>query len=154
MVEGESDLKHAMAWDEIPAATYVRAKPDVRTFIPALHERFEQRLTKDQEFQKLVADIKQYGERRKMKTISLNLQQREQLRKEDEAWAKRSDEVLNKTKQGKMQISHEMYKPTEDLYTRITFDVLSDLITYEQHPDHVAHEAAAVPAATTQGVVE
>jgi carboxyl-terminal processing protease len=153
MVEGETHLKHTMAWDEIKAAPFTPATPSVRPYLATLTEHFEQRLSQDTEFQKLLADIKQYGARKEAKTISLNKAKRIQLRQEDEQWAKRSDEVLAKTKAGKLQISHELYKPTDDFYTRETFNLLGDLIGLLSGGAKVTAGAAAdVPAAPAAAV--
>ncbi len=144
IVEGEAELKHVMPWDEIPALSFVPATPDVREYIPTLQRQLGERLAGDEAFRKLVEDIRQFGARRDMKTVTLNKASRIALRKEDTEWSKRSEEVLSKTKMGKLQYSHDLHAPSDDIYTRITFDIVSDLITLE-HPRTVARDTTGEP---------
>lgn len=134
IVEGESQLKHVMPWDEIEPRRVVRAKPDMRTFLPTIREQHERRLAEDEQFNKLVSDIHQFGKRRANKTMTLNLDKRIVLSKEDREWSKRSDEVLSKTKMGKLQHSTDLYEATEDFYTRETFNILGDVIELMNPP--------------------
>ncbi len=151
MVKGEAELEHAMAWDEIEAREIVRARPDVVSHLDFLRQRHDSRLAEDEQFKQLVSDIHRYGERRDRKTITLNKDERIKLRKEDEYWAKRSDEILSKTKRGKLNTEDEGDLDA-DFYLRETLNILSDLVSVVGVDSTVAKRIDPVLDAAGKGV--
>jgi carboxyl-terminal processing protease len=81
---GENKQKHALPWSEISPTLF---NPDDRVsmYISALRKKSEVRIQDNIEFQFTLDDIAEYRQEKSKNTISLNKQEREQERDEDEA---------------------------------------------------------------------
>lgn len=150
---GEAQLEHVMPWDEIAPQPYSTWQDAVTPRIPALANRSEHRRQANPEFKQLAEDIARYGERRKRKTIPLQKQERLALRKEDEYWEKRRDEILSRkdgTDDDKdAQGDAEDDAKDNDIYLAETLDILRDLMTgSEREPVPVSASNARHGAAT------
>ena len=133
MEVGESFLDHVMPWDEIEPLEIVKVI-DVQPFLPEIKSRSSKRLQNNHRFQRLVADIGRYGERKKQKTISLNRIKRLALREEDEYWATRSKSIFrnreNKNETNSVKKDNDKIDNEEDfdLYLEESLHVLADLV--------------------------
>jgi carboxyl-terminal processing protease len=67
---GESKEQYALPWDSIAPANYASTN-DIKTILPMLLEKHQQRISKEPEFKFLLADIDDYKKRQADKTISL-----------------------------------------------------------------------------------
>jgi carboxyl-terminal processing protease len=73
----ESDLDHALAWDEIPPVPHPTAG-GFADVLPALRSASAARVTANADFQELQADLAEREARRADKTMTLNLEARRQ----------------------------------------------------------------------------
>jgi carboxyl-terminal processing protease len=87
---GESDLPHALMWDEIKSAPF-EGKALARTFLQPLQEASRGRQEKLEEFSYLKKNIDWFKERQEQKTISLNLSERQTLKQADDDFKKTMD---------------------------------------------------------------
>jgi len=69
---GESNLPHALAWDEIQAADFTRVNDIPSALIPELAKNSQTRIAKDPDFKQLLQDIERLRKRMEEKKISLN----------------------------------------------------------------------------------
>jgi carboxyl-terminal processing protease len=144
MEMGEAKIPHAMPWDEIQPARF-SCNVDVRPYLPELRKRSEERRQKNPEFERLVADIHHYGERRKRKTLTLSLQGRRKLIREEEEWSRKLREARNvgknrlkaeaKNKKDTAEGKDTDKEPEKDLVLNEAVAVLADLIALERDPD-------------------
>ncbi len=81
---GEGALPNALPWDFVPQTKFTPAG-HVQKWVPQLKALHEKRVAKDPEFQYVVADVAEYNQRRKDKTISLNEQERRSEREKAQA---------------------------------------------------------------------
>ncbi|MBW8782237.1 MAG: carboxy terminal-processing peptidase [Verrucomicrobia bacterium] len=87
---GETDLPHALAWDEIPSSTF-DGKPLPASVLLPLRTASQGRQAKLPEFDYLKRAITWFKERQDQKAISLNLKERTQQKEEDAAFKKKMD---------------------------------------------------------------
>jgi carboxyl-terminal processing protease len=121
---GEEYLPHAMPWTVISMARY-EPFADLSSVIPVLKQKSEDRRVKDQRFSKQKEVIEQVRERQKLSEISLNLEDRLALAREDKGLDKVQDEVLGEDEAGKDAGKH----PEKDLVLREAERILADLIS-------------------------
>jgi carboxyl-terminal processing protease len=72
---GEAEMPESLPWDEIPTAAHARLNR-VAPYLPALQEKSNARVTADEEFNWLRADLARARDRRQNPVISLNEQER------------------------------------------------------------------------------
>jgi carboxyl-terminal processing protease len=72
---GEGSLPNALPWDFVPQTKFTIAG-HVQKWVPQLKSLHIKRVAKDTEYQYVLADVAEYNQRRKDKTISLNEQDR------------------------------------------------------------------------------
>jgi carboxyl-terminal processing protease len=87
---GESDLPHALAWDEIPPAPF-DGHPLTAKILQPLREDSKFRLEHLEEFSYLRKNIDWFKAKQAMKNISLNLVDREAQKKADDAFTKKME---------------------------------------------------------------
>jgi len=87
---GEASLPHALVWDEIRSTPF-EGKAIARTFVKPLLEASRERQQKLEEFSYLNKSIDWFKERQELKTISLNLDQRQALKLADDEFKKKMD---------------------------------------------------------------
>ena len=87
---GESDLPHALMWDEIKSVPF-EGKTLAKTFIQPLLEASRERQHTLEEFAYLNKSIDWFKERQQQKNVSLNLSQREALKQTDSDFKKTMD---------------------------------------------------------------
>ncbi|NOY81831.1 MAG: hypothetical protein GXP31_12620 [Kiritimatiellaeota bacterium] len=124
---GEAHLPHVMPWDEITPLDVVRTV-DVERFRGPLRVRSERRRSRDPEFQALVTDIHQFGERRSKKTLTLNRAKRVKYQKEEEEWARRirSVKITRSRSRGRKKKAED--EDGKDLVMEEALHVLADLV--------------------------
>ncbi len=156
MEMGEAKIPHAMEWDEIQPARF-SCDVDVRPYLPELLKRSEERRAENPEFQRLVADIEHYGERRQRKTLPLNLVARQKLMQEEEEWSKKLREARSAGKNSRQvregndedgKKEEKAPETKEDLVLDEAIAVLADLISLQHDPSFKAVAAKDAPAAT------
>ncbi|HTL66943.1 MAG TPA: carboxy terminal-processing peptidase [Lacunisphaera sp.] len=103
---GESDLPHALVWDEIKPTTF-DGHALAPTFVKPLQEASRERQDKLNEFAYLRENIDWFKARQEQKTISLNLQQREALKQADDDFKKKMDAERDQLAKGNFA-SHEV----------------------------------------------
>ncbi|MEI6105896.1 MAG: carboxy terminal-processing peptidase [Opitutae bacterium] len=87
---GETDLPHALVWDEIKTSVF-EGKALAQTFVKPLLEASRERQASLEEFTHLKKNIDWFKERQEHKTISLNLEQRQALKVADDEFKKKMD---------------------------------------------------------------
>ena len=87
---GESDLPHALMWDEIKSVPF-EGKPLAKTFVQPLLEASRERQHTLEEFAYLNKSIDWFKEHQEQKNVSLNLGQRETLKQTDSDFKKVMD---------------------------------------------------------------
>ncbi len=145
---GEANIPHAMEWDEIQPARFA-CDVDVTPYLPELAKRSAERRAGHPEFQRLVADIAHYAERRQRKTVPLNLEARKKLIQEEKEWGRKLREARQASKNrrdrktGKTDEEQEedVLGQVEDLMLEEAIAVLGDLIALQRDP---AFKAVAV----------
>lgn len=162
MEMGEAKIPHAMEWDEIQPARF-SCDVDVRPYLPELLRRSAERRANNPEFQRLVADIEHYGERRKRKALPLNLEARRKLIQEEEQWSKKLREALSvgKNRRPRSGDGEDTEKPEDktpekagDLVMDEAVAVLADLISLQHDPTFKAVAAKDAPAAAAANDLE
>ncbi len=127
---GEASYETALPWDTIPAV-YFKRENRVQPFVNELSELHQQRVKSNREFQYLISDIEEMQERRKKKSVSLNINERKQERAD--AKAKRLErENIRRAALGK-ELIKEIDEDTElveveDIKLNETANILSDYI--------------------------
>lgn len=81
---GESSYDNGLPWMRIKATDY-RTAADWRNVLPVLHQRHNQRVAKDKDYQNLLEDIAEFEQQRKKNLISLNEAERRKERDAQEA---------------------------------------------------------------------
>ncbi|CAN5831638.1 carboxy terminal-processing peptidase [soil metagenome] len=89
---GESSYDNALPWVQIKAADY-QTVGDLKDLLPLLQVRHEMRIAKDQDFQFLQEDVREFALLREKKTISLNETARRQERDAQELKTKTRDKL-------------------------------------------------------------
>jgi carboxyl-terminal processing protease len=87
---GETDLPHALVWDEIKTSGF-EGKALAQTFVKPLLAASRERQESLEEFAHLKKNIDWFKERQEHKTISLNLEQRQALKLADDEFKKKMD---------------------------------------------------------------
>lgn len=87
---GESDLPHALMWDEIKSAPF-DGKALAKAFVQPLQNASQERQQSLEEFAYLKKSIDWFKERQDQKTISLNLSDRQALKQADDEFKKSMD---------------------------------------------------------------
>ncbi len=87
---GEADLPHALMWDEIKSAPF-EGKALTKTFVQPLQNASQERQQSLEEFAYLKKSIDWFKQRQDQKTISLNLAERQALKKADDDFKKAMD---------------------------------------------------------------
>jgi carboxyl-terminal processing protease len=127
---GEASYDSALPWDTIPAV-YFKRENRVKPFVNELSKLHQERVKSNREYQYLISDIGELQERRKKKSVSLNIDTRKQERAEVKA--KRLErENIRRAAQGK-ELIKEIDEETElvevdDVKLNETANILSDLI--------------------------
>lgn len=127
---GEATLKNVMPWDEIEPLTLKKTDHEARKYLPYLNKKHLKRVEKDSLFQELKDYITWWKERKNRKTLSLNLQKRIALNKEDEQWAKRIEKILedNKHAEEDVVVKDEKKSDSKDIYLEESVNILRDMI--------------------------
>ncbi len=92
---GESDLPHALAWDEIPPAANFTGHPLPVRVVDVLRSDSERRQKHLAEFAYLRKSVDWFKAKEAMKNISLNLAEREKQKAADDAFKKTMDAELD-----------------------------------------------------------
>jgi len=127
---GEASYDSALPWDTIPAV-YFKRENRVKPFVNELSKLHQERVKSNREYQYLISDIGELQERRKKKSVSLNIDTRKQERAEVKT--KRLErENIRRAAQGK-ELIKEIDEETElvevdDVKLNETANILSDLI--------------------------
>jgi carboxyl-terminal processing protease len=87
---GESDLPHALVWDEIKSTRF-DGKPLPLTYLQPLLAASRERQASLEEFSLLKKHIDWFKTRQEQKAVSLNLEQRQALKASDDAFKKQLD---------------------------------------------------------------
>ncbi len=87
---GESDLPHALIWDEIPSTTF-NGRPLDPQILVSLRDASKSRQEHLEEFAYLKRSIDWFRQKQEQKEISLNLDERRRLRETDDAFKKTMD---------------------------------------------------------------
>jgi carboxyl-terminal processing protease len=87
---GESDLPHALVWDEIPSATF-SGRPLDPQILASLRDASQSRQEHLEEFGYLKKSIAWYKEKQDLKEIPLNLDERRHQKEVDDAFKKTMD---------------------------------------------------------------
>lgn len=130
---GEQSYETALEWDVIKPAKFEKVG-DFGQYLEVLSRKHEERIKQDREFQYLMSDIDELNERRMKKTISLNIDERKQQRKD--AKQKQLDrENERRASVGKKPIleideNTELTEPG-DSKLKETANILVDLINLE-----------------------
>ena len=103
---GESSLPHALVWDEIQPTNFVGKALD-QTVVQPLRQASLARQESLEEFTLLKKSIERFKERQEVKTVSLNLDQRIALKKEDDDFAKNMDTERDRLAKNNY-VSHEV----------------------------------------------
>lgn len=90
---GESNLPHALAWDEIRAASF-EGRPLSPAFVKPLAQASQERQKSLEEFTLLMENVNRFKEQVAELTVSLNLEERRSQRKADEEFKKHIDHEL------------------------------------------------------------
>lgn len=90
---GESNLPHALKWDEIRSAKF-EGKPLTPLFVKPLTEASKERQKSLEEFSLLLKNVNRFKEQVGLKTVSLNLEERRAQKKSDEEFKKQLDHEL------------------------------------------------------------
>jgi len=106
---GESDLPHALAWDNIPSSRF-DGRPLAPSFLSPLVAASAKRQDKFAEFSYMRRAIDWFKARQEQKEVSLNLDQRKQQKETDEAFKKAM-------KAERKQLADAGYKFTEVMLT-------------------------------------
>ncbi|HOG91939.1 MAG TPA: carboxy terminal-processing peptidase [Opitutaceae bacterium] len=96
---GESDLPHALVWDEIPSS-FFNGKPLQPTLITPLRSASQRRQETLDEFAYLKRSIEWFKQRQEQKTISLNIDDRRRQKESDDAFDKTNKAEREKIAQG------------------------------------------------------
>lgn len=91
---GESDLPHALIWDEIPSTTFSGHPLDPQILAP-LRDASQSRQEHLEEFAYLKKSIAWYKEKQELKEIPLNLDERRRQKEVDDAFKKTMDTEKN-----------------------------------------------------------
>lgn len=92
---GESDLPHALVWDEIPSSFFA-GKPLDAKILEALRTDSLNRQNSLEEFSYLKKNVEWFKSRQEQKLISINLEKRQQQREADTAFRKELKEEKEK----------------------------------------------------------
>lgn len=92
---GEKDLPHALVWDEIPTSYFQGQPLDARILEPLREASLERQQTLE-EFNFLRESIDWFKERQDQKTVSLNLEVREQQKVADREFRERMEAVRDR----------------------------------------------------------
>ncbi len=106
---GESALKHALRYDELPPMRFEKIA-DLSGIIPKLARRSKERVASDREFQYIVEDMKRFRERMDENRISLDLNKRLAELYEEE----RRRETREKERASRKRQEHVTYAITLD----------------------------------------
>jgi carboxyl-terminal processing protease len=87
---GEKDLPHALVWDEIPSS-FFDGKPLDPKILNPLREASRSRQNQLEEFAYLKKDIDWFKAKQEQKVVSLNLEERKNLKEADSAFRKTMD---------------------------------------------------------------
>ena len=104
---GESNLPHALAWDEIQSATF-EGRPLTPAFLKPLAQASQDRQTSLEEFSLLLENVNRFKEQVANKTISLNLEERKAQMKTDAEFKKHIDHELARL--AKSDFTHQEVK--------------------------------------------
>lgn len=96
---GESSLPHALVWDEIQPTNFVGKSLD-QTVVQPLRQASLARQESLEEFALLKKSIDRFKERQEVKTVSLNLEQRQALKQADDDFAKSMDAERDRLAKG------------------------------------------------------
>jgi carboxyl-terminal processing protease len=128
---GESREENALPWDQIARANY-RQLNDISTDLSYLNSLHKERVKENREFNYLLDDIAVYKNEKDDKSVSLNIEQRKEKRKERKAkQLARANErlvLLGKEKIAKLDDLPEdldEIDPFLDETAKITFDLVS-----------------------------
>lgn len=139
---GEEYLPHAMPWTVISMARY-QPFSDLSPLVPELRRNSEGRRAKDPRFVAQKDVMERVGSHQKVSEISLNLQDRLELAREEKGLDKAQDEVLGEDEAGKEPARKN---PEKDFVLRETERILADLIRLwrvkeQKHEDSVLENA-------------
>lgn len=122
---GEAALKHVMPWDEIAPVNFSRIKFNVGRYADTLSQNHLKRVQDHQEFRQMEEYINRWNERKGQKSISLNLKERLAVKKEDDFWSKKMEEMLEKS----LDPDQKDNAKKVDLYLEETISIMRDLLT-------------------------
>ncbi len=102
---GEGDLPRALVWDQIPTSFFEGEPLDPKVLSPLRQSSLERQQTLD-EFTYLRKTVERFKARQEQKNISVNLEQRQQQKADDDAFRKEM-----KTEKERISRSDYAYKP-------------------------------------------
>jgi carboxyl-terminal processing protease len=103
---GESSLPHALVWDEIQPTNFVGKSLDQTAILP-LRQASLARQESLEEFALLKKSIDRFKERQEVKSVSLNLEQRQALKQADDDFTKNMDAERERLAKNNY-VSHEV----------------------------------------------
>ena len=116
---GEKYLEHALPWDSVPPAKYIRSESLVK-IIPGLRKKSEERRKNNEKFKLLKKNIKLFDDIRKKKKVSLNEKVRWDNYQKEKKIIDQETAILTE--------EEDKDKKKEDLYMDETINILNDLI--------------------------
>lgn len=112
---GESTEDNALPWDKINPVQY-NGYLNIDAYVPELRDKSQKRVKNNLAFKLIEADLKRYYDLKEKKVISVNLAQREQMKKDDDAYA------LKTTNQRLKLMGKPAVKNVKDLPDDFEFD--------------------------------
>lgn len=121
---GEPSLDHVMPWDEIASLDFKRSKAEINRYVAELQKKHANRMQENKKFQELEQYIQRWNKSKQQKTISLNLDQRLALQKEEDLWYERIEAMLESSLDPETREAEK----TEDMYLEETLLIMRDLL--------------------------
>ena len=122
---GEASHKHVMPWDMIDDLRVAKVAQPVAPLLDKLRENYRHRINNNKRLQKVVQFIPWWKEHRKRQTLSLNLQQRIALGKENKERYERIEKMLEQKIPG---VGDDKTTKEQDLYLTESLEILADLV--------------------------
>jgi carboxyl-terminal processing protease len=127
---GEASYPSSLKWDQIETAPYNRYD-NLKTYIPRILRKHNERIAKNVEFQYDLEDIEEYEQNKSKKSFSLNEEVRKVEREKSEARRKAREEARQKKAELKVVDKNEVSAEesnVEDGWLEESGRILADLI--------------------------
>jgi carboxyl-terminal processing protease len=136
---GESNLPHALVWDEIRSAKF-EGKPLAPIFVKPLTHASQERQKSLEEFSLLMENVNRFKEQTEQKSVSLHLEDRRTQKKSDEEFKKRLQHELARL--AKTDFTHQDVKLNSVLAAEAAGQKPAPAVT-EGDTDSIEEETAA-----------